>query len=515
MPKSGIAYKIYNYLLGKLHFTDIEPEGMSQEIADKCNKYFSSIGQTLVKHPKNLEITPSSSETEAKPTFQFKNESLEQIEKLIDNLNDKTATGNDEINARLIKDIKKEIAPTLTKLINLGYEMNDFPSCMKSAIIRPIYKKDNKNDIANYRPIAILPALSKIIERSAANQLIAFFEENKLFTKFQHAYRKMHGTITCLAEIINNVYRAIDNKEHVAIITLDLSKAFDCLNHQLLLHKLIKLGLSNPSISWMNAYLTNRTQVTKFKNFTSATESPKTGVPQGSILGPLLFICFTNDLPPNFSEICTVNAYADDTQLLVTAKTISELKIKIKSAIHTAQFWFEKNLMKINTDKTKILIFNTSPETKDIKIEIKFENKIIELKSELFVEILGIFIDPNLNWKKQVRRIKRNAMGKIRNLRRFLYMLPLQQKINLYNAIVSPQFDYGDVLWGGCNQKEVNSLQRIQNFAIKSILGKKKKIFCQKMYEKTKISKSGTTKKNSPHSFHPQSHLEQKLNQSS
>ena len=480
-------YKIYNYLLGKLHFTDIEPEGMSQEKADKCNKYFSSIGQTLVKHPKNLEITPSSSETEAKPTFQFKNESLEQIEKLIDNLNDKTATGNDEINARLIKDIKKEIAPTLTKLINLGYEMNDFPSCMKSAIIRPIYKKDNKNDIANYRPIAILPALSKIIERSAANQLIAFFEENKLFTKFQHAYRKMHGTITCLAEIINNVYRAIDNKEHVAIITLDLSKAFDCLNHQLLLHKLTKLGLSNPSISWMNAYLTKRTQVTKFKNFTSATESPKTGVPQGSILGPLLFICFTNDLPPNFSDICTVNAYADDTQLLVTAKTISELKIKIKSAIDTAQFWFEKNLMKINTDKTKILIFNTSPETKDIKIEIKFENKIIELKSELFVEILGIFIDPNLNWKKQVRRIKRNAMGKIRNLRRFLYMLPLQQKINLYNAIVSPQFDYGDVLWGGCNQKEVNSLQRIQNFAIKSILGKKRKYSVKKCMKKLKF----------------------------
>merc|ERR1711867_301629 len=159
-------------------------------------------------------------------------------------------------------------------------------------------------------------------------------------------------------------------------------------NHQLLLQKLTKLGLSNLSIS--------------------ATESPKTGVPQGSILGPLLFICFTNDLPPNFSEICTVNAYADDTQLLVTAKTISELKIKIKSAIDTAQYWFENNLMKINTDKTKILMFNTSPETKDIKIEIKFENKIIELKSELFVEILGIFIDPNLNWKKQVRRIKRN-----------------------------------------------------------------------------------------------------------
>ena len=480
-------YKIYNYLLGKLHFTDIEPEGMTQEKANKCNKFFSSIGQTLVNHPKNLEPIPLTSEEQLQPTFHFQNETIENVEKMINNLNDKTATGNDEINARLIKDIQKEIAPILTKLINLGYEINDFPTCMKSAIIKPIYKKDNKNDIANYRPIAILPALSKIIERSAANQLVAFFEEHNKFTKFQHAYRKMHGTITCLAEIINNIYRAIDNKEHVAIVTLDLSKAFDCLNHQLLLQKLSKLGLNDPSISWMKAYLSNRSQVTKFKNFTSNIESPKTGVPQGSILGPLLFICFTNDLPPNFSNICTVNAYADDTQLLVTAKTVSELKKKIKSAIDTAQSWFENNFMKINTDKTKILIFNTSPESKDVKIEIKFENEIIELTSEPFVEILGIYIDPDLNWKKQIRRIKRNAMGKIRNLRRFFYMLPLQQKINLYNAIVSPQFDYGDVLWGGCNQKEINSLQRIQNFAVKSILGKKRKYSVKKCMKKLKF----------------------------
>ena len=480
-------YKVYNYLLGKLHFNDTEPEGMTQQKANNCNKFFSTVGETLVKHPKNLAVTPKSPKTETKPTFQFQNESVENVEKMINELNEKTATGNDEINVKLIKDLKKEISPILMKIINLGYETNDFPSIMKSAIIKPIYKKDDKNDIANYRPIAILPALSKIIERSASKQLVSFFEEHQIFTKSQHAYRKMHGTITCLAEIINNIYRALDNKQHVAIVTLDLSKAFDCLNHQLLLQKLSKLGLKDPSISWMKSYLSNRTQVTKFKNFTSTVESPKTGVPQGSILGPLLFICFTNDLPPNFKNICSVNAYADDTQLLVTANSVNELKEKMKLAIDRAQSWFEENFMKINTDKTKIIIFNTSPESKDIKIEITFENKIIELSSEPFVEILGIFIDPDLNWKKQIRRIKRNAMGKIRNLRRIYFMLPLQQRINLYNAIVSPQFDYGDVLWGGCNQKEIDSLQRIQNFAMKSILGKKRKYSVKKCMKKLKF----------------------------
>ena len=159
----------------------------------------------------------------------------------------------------------------------------------------------------------------------------------------------------------------------------------------------------------------------------------------------------------------------------------------MKLAIDRAQSWFEENFMKINTDKTKIIIFNTSPESKDIKIEITFENKIIELSSEPFVEILGIFIDPDLNWKKQIRRIKRNAMGKIRNLRRIYFMLPLQQRINLYNAIVSPQFDYGDVLWGGCNQKEIDSLQRIQNFAMKSILGKRKRYSTRKCMQELKF----------------------------
>ena len=485
----GKLWQLYNLLIGNNQPPeDNEPESMTQEKANKYNEFFCKIGQNITEKPK--DFTPLNFPIEkSMPTFSFKMETIENTEKYIDLLKEKTATGSDEINAKLIKDIKKEISPILTNLINLGYKKNMFPNCLKAAIIKPIYKKDNKNDISNYRPIAILSALSKIFERSAETQLTLHFEEKTLLTPFQHAYRKGHGTITCLAETLNYIFREIDSKNHAAIVTLDLSKAFDCLNHKLLLLKLKKLGLTDTTLNWMKSYLENRTQVTKFKNFTSTTGTTSTGVPQGSILGPLLFICFTNDLPEKFSKICKISAYADDTQLIITAKTLPELKEKIQTAIQTAQKWFKTNMMKINSDKTNILIFNTHPEIKNLKIEIEHNGKIIEKPSEPYIEILGIYVDQELNWKKQINRIKRNAMGKIRNLNRIFHLVPLKHRINLYSAIVSPQFDYGDVLWGGCSQKLSNSLQRIQNFAVKSILGKKRRYSNKKCYNKLKFLK--------------------------
>ena len=162
---------------------------MSQEKANQYNDFFCKIGQNIKKPPQKLPPSNTHDIDKNCRTFSFNKETVENTEKYIDLLKEKTATGSDEINARLIKDIKKEVAPLLTALINLGYEKNLFPNCLKSAIIKPIYKNDNKNDIANYRPIAILTALSKIFERSAEIQLTSHFEESSLLTPSQHAYR--------------------------------------------------------------------------------------------------------------------------------------------------------------------------------------------------------------------------------------------------------------------------------------------------------------------------------------
>ena len=470
---SKLLWKLLNYLANKQKTKDdAEPEGVTQDSANSYNEYFATIGTKIQQELGKTDQKEYPEPPNAKK-FNFKPETEGNIAKLIDHIRIDVAPGIDKLNARIIKDLKEVITPTLTSIINLCYKTSTFPDSMKVAIVRPIYKKDDKNDISNYRPISLLPILSKILERSATNQLIEFLESNKLLAPNQHAYRKLLSTITCLAEATNYLYRQIDNKRHTALISLDLSKAFDSINHSLLLNKLHSLGLDKHSINWVKSYLSNRIQMTRFANYTSTTHLVEAGVPQGSILGPLLFLTFTNDLPKVFEEECQMYAYADDTQLIVDASTHEELLAKIKHVITLAQEWFSSNSMKNNIGKSDILILNTHKQPK-ATIDITDQGKSITIESKEHIKVLGIYIDQNLSWKKQVNSVKRKSMYAVRNLHRINFFLPKNHKLNLYNSIVSPLFNYADIIWNGCNVRERNRLQTVQNFAAKSMTGRRK-----------------------------------------
>ena len=382
------------------------------------------------------------------PEFKFENETVENIEKIIDKIKIDVATGIDSIPSKIIKNSKNIISPYLTKLINLSFETKKFPDILKNAIIKPIHKKDDKNEISNYRPISILPVISKIFERATLNQLIEFFEKHDLISGLQHAYRKFHGTVTCLFELLNEIYHLIDIKKKVAIVSLDLSKAFDTINHTLLLKKLRSYNLNPDSISFLQSYLSNRKQITKLGKFISTEEEVKSGVPQGSILGPFLFLIFVNDLPDAFGDSCKFISYADDTQLLVFDDNLDGLKQKIKNVIDVAQNWYNKNGMKNNSSKSEILVVSTKKEDK-IKIEV-LENGVYKtVKSKKFIKVLGVYIDHTLSWSKQVNIVKRNATNVIRKIHRANKFLPLNLKLILYNTLVVPIFNYADIIWGG------------------------------------------------------------------
>ena len=219
----------------------------------------------------------------------------------------------------MLKDGKDIIAPLLTKIVNLGYELNKFPEQMKKANVKPIHKKNCQNDPANYRPISILPVLSKVFERSAVDQLVKYLEQNNLLSGCQHAYRKGHSTVTCLAETTNTIYKCLDDGHIAGMAIMDLSKAFDSICHKLLLNKLSKIGLHGNIVRWIESYLQRRTQKTAFKQFKSDESIVTSGVPQGSILGPILFLVFTNYLISAFPED-TVVSYADANNLLSQEK---------------------------------------------------------------------------------------------------------------------------------------------------------------------------------------------------
>ena len=495
----------------------IQPSDINQEKANSLNKFLASIGQETQneianelkeKDPATYNIqgnnSPKISNSKSLPLFAFTPESEENIGKIIDNIKSDAATGFDNIGPRIIKDIKDEIVPILTKLINLSYETNVFPQCYKTAIITPIYKKDDPEDISNYRPISVLPTISKILERSASDQIIKYLELYRKISKSQHAYRKKHGTITCLADLLNFIYKKIDEKQLVAILSLDLSKAFDCINHQLLLEKLRKLGLNEKATLWIKSYLEDRSQKTKFEFFTSEITEVLSGVPQGSILGPLLFLCFVNDLPENFENTCSIFAYADDTQLVVSAQTPDELKEKITTTLQIAHSWYQKNLMKINPSKTELLILNQksaskkkhqpnarkflfkNKKTKPIakskikipqikKIKTIINNKNVKIKTKPHIKVLGVFIDQELNWNKHIKQVKKKSMDATYNLHRINHLLPIEQRILLYNAITNSIFNYADIIYGGCNETDSKKLQIVQNFAAKSITGRRKR----------------------------------------
>ena len=470
-------WKVMNIITNRTKTKEvIEPDMMTQDKANQCNKFFATIG---IEIQKKIGIIPETVENSRinhvnKKTFKFTEVTETDVEKLIDKIRSDVAIGDDKIGAKIIKDIKHTISPILTKIINKGYETNTFPNCMKKAIIRAIHKKESTNDISNYRPISILSTLSKVFERSAVNQLVKYLEVNKLLCNNQHAYRQLHSTVTCLAEELNHIYQLIDVKRFTAIVSLDLSKAFDSIDHQLILKKLYNLGLERTAVLWIESYLTDRKQITKFKNFTSKEETVSSGIPQGSIMGPLLFLCFTNDLASEFTEEAKMIGYADDTQLVVNAKNIAQLKRRIEHVIKIAQTWYNNNGMKNNISKTEILVLNPGRKNNHIQINVIDEGEQIVLKSQPHITVLGVIIDSKLTWANQVNSVKKKAMNVTRNVHRINHLLQMEHKMKLYNAIISPQFNYADIIWGGCLKKDSQSLQRVQNFAAKSITGHRK-----------------------------------------
>ena len=442
-----------------------EPEFIDQKTANHFNTFFATVGSEIQKL---LNIKECSESVKATGQFIFKEENKETIVKLIDRIKIDVAVGTDEINARLLRDAKNTIAETLTQLVNISYKTNTFPSCMKKANVIAIHKKESAEDPSNYRPLSILSVVSKVFERSATDQLVQYLENNNLLSIIQHAYRKIHSTTTCLTEVVNYIYKENDKGNIVGLASLDLSKAFDSINHNLLINKLAKLGLANTSLGWCQSYLQGRTQKTKFKHYTSTEETITSGVPQGSILGPILFICFTNDMPEIFKDV-KIMSYADDTQILVSAKSSSQLKKMLENLIQTAQKWYMENSLLINASKTEIMLITRRRNKEKFEIEIMEDGRRKRIKLKTEMKILGVHLDEELNWNSQVNAVNKKARYAAINLNRVNQLLPFKSRMTLYNCLVASHFNYADTVWAGCSSYNQRKLQRTQNMAVKSM----------------------------------------------
>ena len=287
-------------------------------IANQFNTYFSSIGTKLVsqipanngKYFKDYLHSPVNN-----VNFKFKLIDIENKVNLIDGLKTKSSCGHDGSSVKMLKQIKYEISSSITLIINQSLTTGIFPERLKIAKVIPIYKKDDVKMFENYRPISILPAISKILEKTIFNQLHDYFQDNKLYSKNQFGFRRNHSTEYAALELIDRVILDMDKSEIPFSIFIDPSRAFDTLDHNILINKLQYYGIKCTALDLFQSYLSNRRQYFQFGNNKSDTTEITTGVPQGSILGPQLFIIYINDII-KFSTLFYTIIYADDTTLV-------------------------------------------------------------------------------------------------------------------------------------------------------------------------------------------------------
>ena len=288
------------------------------------------------------------------------------------------------------------IAPSLTQIFNLSLSFSTFPQIWKNGRVTPIFKSGERSNMSNYRPITVLPTLSKIFERFVHTQIYNYLTENKILTSNQFGFRPKLSTSTALAFFTNNIIENADNGLITASVFLDFSNAFDTVDHAILLCKLKFVGLDDNSLNWFESYLSSHQQVTSIDNTLSSCLPVSVGVPQESILGPLLFIIYINDMP-NIVKHCKISLYTDNTLLCYSSKSACNTEKYVNEDLNLISQWLDQNLLTLNCKKSEFVLFGSNSRLKSFT-NISIHVNEHQLARELTFKYLGITFTENLTW---------------------------------------------------------------------------------------------------------------------
>ena len=375
----------------------------------------------------------------------------------------------DPIPSHLVIACLPVLSPLITTIINSSLSTGHVPPDLKLAAITPILKKPglDPDTPANYRPISNLPFLSKILERTVASQLKSHMDSNNLFESFQSGFRTSHSTETALIKVTNDILRSADNGFLSILILLDLSAAFDTISHSILITRLQScLGLTGTALSWISSYLSDRKQFISINNCTSSTAPLTHGVPQGSVLGPLLFIIYILPLGQILRQYgLQFHCYADDTQLYISTKTITPTTHSTLTAcLNHVKSWMKNNFLKLNCNKSEIIIIgpnSLTSSTQDFSLDI--DGSIVTPSTR--VRNLGIIFDPTLSFLPHVNQITKTAFFHLKNIARLRPSLSFSAAETLIHAFITSRLDYCNGILYGITSKTLNKLQYVQNSA--------------------------------------------------
>lgn len=394
-------WDIINKVIGKSSKKQVIPDRVSVDVVDNFNAFFTSIGPQLAAKISTTSCEENIAHVEG--IFSFRDINYEELVTIVAGMANNKATGYDGITVKMLKDNIDVLAPILLKLFNHSLQDGVYPDVLKIAKIYPVYKHGDVNDPSSYRPISVLSVINTIFEKLISLQLRVYVESNNIITNFQHGFRQNRSTSTAVMEMTQAICTSLHSNEIAIGIFLDLQKAFDTVVHSILLHKLHKYGFRGPTYNLFMSYLANRKQSVCLDNIRSSQMTVETGVPQGSVLVPALFSLYINDFPNILTHSKAVS-YADDTVIIFTGKTLSEIQPVINQELTRISSWFKANKLTINSTKSKYILFTSrSKNLNEASLKLFIDN--FELEQVYTIKYLGVTLDCHLNWKNHIKNV--------------------------------------------------------------------------------------------------------------
>lgn len=445
------------------------PLSFAKFFSDKIHKLRAAISSHTIN------LSPHISPSFQPPNIScFHPATTDEVSDLLSHSPD-TSCDLDPIPTTLLKQCKTALVPTITNIINLSLSTGIFPDQFKSCSIHPILKKSNlnKEDLANYRPISHLSFISKLTERLVKNRLTHYLAENNLLNSYQSAYTKFHSTETTLLAVHDHIIRAMSQQQVTALCLLDLSAAFDTIDHSILIERLKSwFGIDNTALAWIKSYLSSRSFHVSINNIKSPLFQLLYGVPQGSVLGPLLFILYTTPLSTIISR-SGVNhkLYADDTQLFISfspANFTNNIKT-LQNTISQISSWMASNFLSLNPSKTEFLLIGLPTQLAKINNPSLSMPSNITLKPVPSARNLGVIFDANLSLSDHISSISKSCFAHIRDLRRIRDTLHHSTACTIATSLIHSKLDYCNSLFLNLPTQSINRLQLIQNSAARAV----------------------------------------------
>ena len=435
------------------------------------NDFFSKVGETLKQNLTDNDLPIHVYDNpEIDEVFNFYEININSVLKELLNLPNRRSLDVLDMENKLLRISAPVIAPFLTHIFNLSLYHGKIPSDFKLARVTPIFKgQGDTNDPNNYRAISVVSTVAKIFEKNVKTPLITHFENNNLMSAYQFAYLKNRSTQTALHQILDECMYNTDIGNLNMVCCLDLSKGFDTLSHEIILHQFKKYGITSTNLLWFQSYLSNRQQMIKFDSNISSVNYLNTGVPQGTVLGPIIFLIYVNDLTKINNTIpATIIMYADDTTLLCKGKTALELKSNTEASLRYVHQWFKSNRLIVNPNKSFVMPIASLYKVKTIPNEICIMLDDTRLMFCNEIKLLGIYIDQTLSFTAQVDYIRKKVCPKIGLIHRLRHFLSQDTLNTVYLTTIQPIFDYCLSVWG---KVSVQNHQKLQKRCARAVTG--------------------------------------------